>query len=290
MRIRVAHETHYRYEHPAKSVIQALRLTPRSHDGQHVARWRISVDQDVRLSDSEDAFGNVAHVFSIAGTIESVRVRVEGEVETHDTAGVLRGVIERFPVSLYLRETSLTQADEAIRAFARDVAGGETGALATGHALMHAIGERITVVEDPKQTATPIADAFGAGRGICQDLAHLFVACARELKIPARYVSGLLHRRGAADANADAGQSVRRANASHAWAEAHVEGLGWVGFDPSLAICPMEAHIRVAAALDYLGAAPVRGAHYGGDGESLDVTFDVGERSTRAQSQRQSQG
>src|SRR5258708_15611725 len=100
MRIRIAHETVYRYEKPAKSVIQTLRLTPRSHDGQHVIHWRIDVDQDVRLSEIEDAFGNIVHVFSAAGAIETMRVSVDGEGETHDCAGVARGPIQRFPVSL----------------------------------------------------------------------------------------------------------------------------------------------------------------------------------------------
>jgi transglutaminase-like putative cysteine protease len=280
MRIRVAHETTYRYERPAKSVIQTLRLTPRSHDGQHVARWRIDIDQDVRLTVSEDAFGNITHAFSAAGTIETLHVRVNGEVETHDKAGVLHGVIERFPVSLYLRETDLTKADEIIRDFALEIAGDEDSPLAASHALMEAIHDRVEVNRDRVQVATTISEAFGKRRGICQDLAHLFIACARELKIPARYVSGLLYQPDAGEANA---------NANHAWAETYVEGLGWVAFDPSLQLCPTVNHIRVAAGLDYLSAAPVRGAHYGGEGESLDVHFDIGEKFSHHQVQSQSQ-
>ena len=145
----------------------------------------------------------------------------------------------------------------------------------------------VTVLQGPRgadqkrKLVEGITEAFGAGRGICQDMAHLFIACARQLGIPARYVSGLLYRPGSEEASA---------NANHAWAEAHIDGLGWIGFDPSLELCPMESHIRVAAALDYLGAAPMRGAYYGGDGEKLDVKFEISERSPRSQAQHQSQG
>jgi transglutaminase-like putative cysteine protease len=139
MRIRIAHETVYRYETPAKSVIQTLRLTPRSHDGQHVVRWRIDIDQDVQLSEVEDAFGNIGHAFSAVGAIDELHVAVEGEVETHDRAGVLRGVVERFPASLFLRETPLSRADEEMRAFAHKVAGRESNSLSACHTLLAAI-------------------------------------------------------------------------------------------------------------------------------------------------------
>lgn len=278
MRICVAHETVYRYERPAKSVIQTLRLTPRSHDGQHVVRWRIDVDQDVRLSQSEDAFGNISHAFTAIGSIESLRVRVEGEVETHDNAGVLHGVVERFPVALYLRDTDLTQADASIQDFARRSAGAAEGGLAVCHALMQAIHERVEVNPDPKQPAAGLTQAFAAGSGVAQDVSHLFIACARTLGLPARYVSGLLWQ-----------PPTQQGNATHAWAESYIEGLGWVGFDPALSVCPTVHHIRVAVGLDYLGAAPVRGAHYGGEGESLEVSVDIGEKGERPQAQRQSQ-
>jgi transglutaminase-like putative cysteine protease len=278
MRIRVAHETTYRYERPAKSVIQTLRVTPRSHDGQHVVRWHIDIDQDVRLSVAEDAFGNITHAFTASGNIDSMRVSVEGEVETHDHAGVLHGVIERFPVSLYLRDTDLTTADEEIRGFARQVVPTSNGALPASHALMEAVHERVAWDRDSKQPAKTISEAFTQRGGVSQDLTHLFIACARYLQIPARYVSGLLHQ-----PDCDGG------GISHAWAETYVDGLGWVGFDPSLQVCPALHHIRVAAGLDYLGAAPVRGAHYGGEGESLEVHLDIGEKTARRQAQRQTQ-
>src|SRR6185436_15530257 len=119
MRIQICHETVYRYEQPSRGVIQTLRLTPRNHDGQYVESWRIDVSENCHLDQHEDAFGNITHVFSAEGPLSELRVLVDGEVDTQDTAGVVVGAIERFPPSLYLRETPLTQLDPAIAEFAR---------------------------------------------------------------------------------------------------------------------------------------------------------------------------
>ena len=122
MRLRINHETVYRYDTPAKSAIELLRLTPRDHDGQYVVRWRIDVSEDCRLEPHEDAFGNLTHTFTVDGPLTELRVGVTGEVETQDLAGIVRGTLERFPPSLFLRETPLTKADQSIIEFAQDVA------------------------------------------------------------------------------------------------------------------------------------------------------------------------
>src|SRR5947208_14265137 len=114
MRMRVSHLTTYRYATPAASVVQMLRLTPRNHDGQYVTRWRIDVSTDCRLDQHEDAFGNITHAFTADGPCSELSVAVEGEVETRDTQGIVRGTVERCPPSLCLRETYVTQADSAI--------------------------------------------------------------------------------------------------------------------------------------------------------------------------------
>ncbi len=114
MRLHIAHSTVYNYDPPASGAIQLLRLTPRNHDGQYVVRWRIDVSPDARLSAREDAFGNMTHVFTATGPFRQLSVAVDGEVETHGTDGVIRGTVERFPPSLFLRETPQTQADTAI--------------------------------------------------------------------------------------------------------------------------------------------------------------------------------
>ena len=123
---------------------------------------------------------------------------------------------------------------------------------------MGAIRDRLRFDVNATDTGTSAIDAFSHGHGVCQDFAHVFIAAARHLGIPARYVGGYLYRADRPD-----GQE-----AGHAWAEALVDDLGWVGFDPANDISPTEAYVRVAMGLDYLGAAPVRGTRYGGAGET----------------------
>src|SRR4029450_12963409 len=114
MRLRISHLTTHHYGTPATGAIQALRVTPRNHDGQYVINWRIDVSSDCRLDQHEDAFGNITHTFTVDGPLNELKVLVEGEVETRDTNGVVLGAVERFPPSLYLRETELTRPDEGV--------------------------------------------------------------------------------------------------------------------------------------------------------------------------------
>jgi transglutaminase-like putative cysteine protease len=111
---------------------------------------------------------------------------------------------------------------------------------------------------------TTAAEALAKGSGVCQDHAHVFIAVARLLGLPARYVSGYLWQGGS-----------ETASASHAWAEAHVPDFGWLGFDPANNICPTEKYVRVAIGLDYGEAAPVRGIRRGAADEVLTVAVDV---------------
>lgn len=274
MRIRVAHETVYRYDTPATRAIQILRLTPRNHDGQYVVRWRVEVSENCRVEPREDAFGNLTHTFTAGGPISELAVRVAGEVETQDTHGIVRGTREKFPPSLYLRQTQLTAPDAAIAAWATGIADkSKHAALDTLHALQHAIFTTLRFDAQSTVTSTTATEAFAHRHGVCQDYAHIFCAAARHLGIPARYIGGYFLR----------GDGVVDTEAGHAWAEAWLPDLGWIAFDPANGICATEAHIRVAAALDYLGAAPVRGTRYGGVGEALDVRVTVDQSGRQTQ-------
>jgi hypothetical protein len=160
MRLRIAHSTSYRYEPPATGVIQVLRMTPGSHDGQYVAEWQIDVSTDSRLDVHQDAFGNVTHVLT-HGPIADLTINVEGLIETHDTGGVLRGTDERFPPSLFLRSTPLTGDNTAMAAFSRELRPeSEDDALGYLHALMMKINEHMTFDEDPTNSGTSAVEAF----------------------------------------------------------------------------------------------------------------------------------
>jgi transglutaminase-like putative cysteine protease len=274
MRIRISHESIYRYDAPVAGVIQTLRLTPRNHDGQYVVFWRIDISEDCRLDHHEDAFGNITHTFTAEGSFTEFGVTVDGEVETQDTHGIVRGAIERFPPSLFLRETALTRPDTAILAFAREARAAKgDDTLALLHHLTERLHREIVFDPDPTHTATTAAEAFGMRRGVCQDLSHVFISAARSLDIPARYVGGYFHR----------ADGVVQQEAGHAWAEAFVPDIGWVGFDPANGISPTDQHVRVAVGLDFLGASPVRGARRGGGSEALSVTIHVAQAAGQMQ-------
>jgi transglutaminase-like putative cysteine protease len=265
MRLRIAHKTSYRYQPPATGVIQILRMTPGSHDGQYVAEWQIDISSDSRLQVHQDAFGNTTHLLS-EGPTADLTINVEGLIETHDTGGVLRGTDERFPPTFFLRSTSLTEVNPAMAAFSRELRSeSEDDVLGFLHALMVQINEHMTFDEDPTNSGTSAQEAFGLKRGVCQDYAHVFIACARAAGVPARFVSGHFLR----------SDGVVHQQAGHAWAETFVRDLGWIGFDPANGICTTDAHARVAIGLDYLGAAPVRGTRYGGGMETLTVAVKV---------------
>jgi transglutaminase-like putative cysteine protease len=264
MRLRIAHSSVYRYDPPTAGVIQVLRLTPRNHDGQYVQRWHIDVVPDARLAAHEDAFGNITHVFTADGPLEELRVEVDGEVEMQSADGVVRGTVERFPPSLFLRDTALTQADTAIRDLAANIRAASRGeVLAELHGLLDRLFEDVAADVATSPVPANAAEAFAHKRGAPKDLAHIFIGAAHTLGIPARFVRGYFRKPNG------------EADTSHAWAEAHVPGLGWVGFDPSNGRCPTDGHVRVAIGLDSLGAAAVRGTRLGVGAETLAVAIRV---------------
>ncbi len=275
MRIRIRQDTRYVYERPVRAIQQVLRVTPRGYDGQQVIAWRVDADADIRLSTTEDAFGNIVQVLATERPTAELTVTVTGEVATQDKAGVVRGTLERLPPAVYLRGTALTAPDPAIRAFAAAVDPGEAaGPLARAHALADAVSDTLKYDVHATDVRVTAAEALRLGHGVCQDMAHVFVTAARSIGLPARYVSGhLLHADGTVEVEA-----------SHAWAEAAMPDLGWVGFDPANRVCPTDHYVRVAVGLDYLDAAPVRGARSGGGGESMTQRVHVSPGQSQSQS------
>lgn len=263
MRIAIRHSTTYRYDDPAIYTAQSLRLTPPDFDGQKVEAWRIRAPGIEKAATFIDGFGNRVHLVTLAERHEEITIAVEGVVETTDTAGIVSGLTEIAPVALFLRGTRLTGADASIRDLAAKAKGKDD--IARLHDLMKRIRAAIDYQVGETHAATPAAEALRNGKGVCQDHAHVFIAAARHLGFPARYVSGYLW--------ATEGEPQE---AQHAWAEAHVTDLGWAGFDVSNGICPDAHYVRVACGLDYDYAAPVRGSRRGGGGETLSVAVHVG--------------
>ncbi|XHR99809.1 transglutaminase [Sphingomonas sp. DBB INV C78] len=275
MRLYIHHRTDYRFSEPQDRVVQLLRLTPGSHVGQNVVDWRIDVDCNARLRGGRDGFGNEIAMLYVDGPAMAVSLTVTGEVLTEDRAGMVAGTIETLPPPLYVRPSPLTGPSDAIRALAMEVVGGGGPTLDQVHRLMELIHRRMRFQPERRGDGRGAAAAFAEGRGGAADFAHVMIAAARLLGLPARYVSGHVFR---------AAYQHEWHEAAHAWAEIHIPDFGWIGFDATDNRCPDDRYVRVAIGLDYRDAAPVSGTRTGGGSEEMDVGVRVGLDQTQHQS------
>ena len=276
----IRHTTHYAFTQPVVHALQRLRLTPKETQGQRILDWRmISDNAQAELHYDDQHFNHVTLIGLTPGARE-VTVTCEGVVETEDNAGVIGRHSGHLPLWSFLRQTALTRPGGRLRALLREVQGGGAGDVAEApldflHALSGLIRDRIAYETGRTHAATTAEEAVQHGYGVCQDHAHIFIGAARASGIPARYVSGYLMM-----------DDRIEQEATHAWAEAHVEGLGWVGFDVSNGICPDPRYVRVATGSDYRDAAPITGISIGAAEEVLTVGVAV---ASGGQSQQQQQ-
>ncbi|MCB1383579.1 MAG: transglutaminase family protein [Notoacmeibacter sp.] len=262
MRLTIHHHTRYSYETPLPYVLQRLRLHPRNDTVQTVREWTLTLSGCEREASYRDGFGNDTLLVSSRDGVDHLDITAHGIVETRDTNGVTGHDRNSAPLWLYEQETALTMPGTAIRALAGAV--DSHAPLEQLHELMERIAASLAYETGQTHAATTAEQALAGGKGVCQDHAHVFCAAARLAGIPARYVSGYLFMEGTGEQAA-----------SHAWAEAHVEGLGWVGFDCANKICPDERYVRIAHGRDYDDASPVSGLRFGQSGETLAVRLMV---------------
>lgn len=264
MLIRIHHETHYRYQAAPAAIVQRLMLTPCDFAGQRTLSWSIQAPGIEKAMSYVDGFGNRLHLITVRNTPEPHAIIAMGEVETTNMAGVVSGLPAHVPDAVFLRQTRATQPSKPMRALGQAVR--QAGAaLEQAHALMQEIHARIAYETGTSHAHTTAEEAFAEKRGVCQDHAHVMVGLARELGLPARYVTGYLVTGTGASSTA-----------AHAWAELRIPDLGWVGFDPANGQSPTDQYVRLAAGLDAAAVAPVRGLRRGGGGaEEMTVAVKV---------------
>ncbi|HEY1026545.1 MAG TPA: transglutaminase family protein [Pseudomonas sp.] len=256
MRLSISHDTTYRYDDQVRASIQYLRLTPHDSERQQVLSWQLDLPRPVHAQ--LDPYGNILHVLTLDEPHESIVIGARGQVEIDETCEAEH---ERQSALPFLRFTRLTQADDAMREFAAQHARTRRDRSALID-LMHALNGHIAYQPGATEVDTSAAEAFAGRRGVCQDHTHAFLACARSLGVPARYVSGYLYT--------DDAQHL----ASHAWAEAWV-GDAWYSFDVTNCLARPERHLKLAVGLDYLDACPVRGMRRGGGCEQMHAQVQV---------------
>jgi len=252
MKLHIQHTTSYRYEEDVAHSTQYLRLTPNDTARQKILSWNLRLP--VVASRTIDAYGNVLHVITVDYPHQDIVIEAEGYVEVEDSA---KEDADGLSPLVFLRSTLLTKPDSALIEFALPEARlareqPEKAALN----VMERLRTRMSFHPGETNVYTTATEAFLKRQGVCQDFAHIFLALARSLNLPARYVSGYLYT--------DRSEHV----ASHAWVEIWQKDY-WLGFDVANGVPTGHQHLKLAVGMDYLDACPVRGVRTGGGSEIL---------------------
>jgi transglutaminase-like putative cysteine protease len=268
MQLHIRHETSYRYERPVKYSVQSLHLTPRRDPSQRALTWTITAPG--RRLEQVDAYGNIAHLLTIEEPHREIHIVVQGIVETTDTEGRQ----DDGPLSplAYLAPTTLTSPSEELRSFAQEAVRQAEGPRARAEALADAVCRAVRYKSGTSDVRDSAAVAFKNGEGVCQDHAHVYLASARVLGMPARYVSGYLYTGDLQDV------------ASHAWVDVWLGAeAGWQSMDVTHQRPAVRTYCRLAVGRDYLDAAPVRGVRQGGGGEKMVASVLVADSAQQQQ-------
>lgn len=262
MRLTIRHTTTYAYTPEPSPVALRLKLYPARTPLQTPIDWAVTVNDVAVPPMLTDGFGDGEALWFSRKAVGSVTVVAAGTVETTDGAGVM-GRIGQSRAAVFLRDTALTQPNDEIRALAAGIAGADT--LARMHGLCERVHEALASKSGVTDAGTTAAQALALGAGVCQDKAHVMIAAARALGVPARYVVGYLR------------DEEMPLTETHAWVETHLEGLGWIGFDPMHKVCPTDAYVRLCTGLDAADAAPLRGQVQSGSHGDLTVAVEIAE-------------
>jgi transglutaminase-like putative cysteine protease len=264
MRLKISHSTRYDYGQPVPYGLQQLRLTPDTGSTQTIINWAVGLEGAKREAVFRDQHGNQVELVSVEPGATAINITSVGEIETRDTAGIIGRHEGNAPLWMYGQQTDRTRPGAAMTKLIHAFPDHEQNAVQRLHALTRYIGEKVIYDTAATHSETTAEGAVKTGRGVCQDHTHIFIGMARALGFPARYVSGYLMM-----------DDRDQQDASHAWAEAFVDDLGWVGFDVSNKISPDDRYVRMATGQDYGEAAPISGFVFGGGKESMIVTLQV---------------
>lgn len=257
----IRHVTRFRYSAPISQSIMELRMEPRTEGIQRCLNFKIGLNPNANIMIYRDYLGNVIHHFDIPGQHRSLSITAEAQIEMKDAPELPDSLppetwdeldtneYDLLLPSLFTYPTPLLDdLGHEIGAVRRD------DPLTLLRELNAAIYNAFEYGQDVTKVDSPIDDALQARKGVCQDFTHIMLAMLRPLGIPCRYVSGYLYHRA----------GVRSAqDASHAWVEALLPRLGWVGFDPTNNLIAGDRHIRVAVGRDYADVPPTRGVFKG---------------------------
>jgi transglutaminase-like putative cysteine protease len=262
VKLEVVHSTHYRYSAPIAETVMEVRLRPMDGNGQRCLEFELDISSGIRPRAYHDGYGNNVHYFNIVRPHTRLSITSRSVVET---GGVRDADPGEDLVQDFLRFRSPVKDVPGIRELAsrHTITDRDSGA-----AVEQALDQLTLTISREFAYDRAVTNVYSAvdevlelRAGVCQDFAHLFIATARAMGVPARYVSGYIHIPG------ETGSS----SASHAWAEGWVPGRGWVGYDATRPVRTSENHVRLAVGRDYSDAAPTRGIYIGSATGAMDV-------------------
>ena len=276
----IRHITRFRYDTPVRESVMELRMQPRSEGPQALRSFQIATNPRAQLYAYTDHLGNAVYHFNVLRQHSELRIETKSVVEMTnareqplladslewDRYNALNLTAEQFDL---LESSKFAHMSGALLSFMdkHRLKTPQGDALTALRNLNNAIHDGFAYESGVTEVHSPIDDALSAGRGVCQDFAHIMIAIARSWGVPARYVSGYLYHHGKGDRSAD--------DATHAWMEAWLPSMGWIGFDPTNDILASERHIRVAVGRDYADVPPTRGTYKGGAQSELAISVSV---------------
>jgi len=265
MLLKISHQTTYQFDNTVNYGLQQLRLTPKSSSTQNVVEWHNSVEGGIKELSYKDHHNNDVELISFNKDTKEIVIKNEGLVKIDNDNGISGYHKSPSPLWLYKKQSKRTETNASIKKLSKELKCNEPIELM--HELLIKINNLLKYEINSSDPTWTAQNALEAKKGVCQDFAHLFISCARNIGYPARYVSGYLML------NHSSNQS-----AMHAWCEVFIDHLGWVGFDASNKICPDNNYIPVAYGFDYEDAAPIIGTRIGGNDENLNVEIKICEQ------------
>lgn len=276
----IEHLTHYRYSSPIQENIMEVRMQPRTEGPQHCSDFKLTITPPAQALSFQDYLGNLVHHFNIPGQHIQLTVKAKAEVEVQPPPALpeslpqtawaaLERLVDQPDFWDMCQPSRFAQTTPLLTKLAKDFnLNRRIDPLRLLRRLNQAMYETFAYTPDSTGVDSSIDQALTARQGVCQDFSHIMIALTRQMGIPSRYVSGYLyHLKEAGDRSAE--------DASHAWVEAYLPELGWVGFDPTNNLIAAERHIRVAVGRDYADVPPSRGIFKGEAEAELTVAVRI---------------
>jgi transglutaminase-like putative cysteine protease len=274
MRLQVYHRTHHVYAALVRDSFNEARLEPVDCPEQTRQSFLLKVLPSTRLSHFHDFYHNCVHVIDLTSPHQELTVEATSVVITRDLPP-LPGDATPAPVAAlaacerlgecydFLQPSTYVRASPEAWRLAIDIAAGHTDAWQIVQAIMRHLGSEFRYIPAVTNAHTTMEEALRLRQGVCQDFAHVMIGLCRALKVPARYVSGYLYN-GPAD-------RLKGTQATHAWVEVYLPGVGWRGLDPTNQQPVNQRHVKVAIGRDYADVSPLRGTYRGTASRKLSV-------------------